>query len=55
VAKVAPARREAALATASVADAAGVALAAGAGVLIQGCLYRAIGLPGADFKCGGGA
>ncbi len=53
-AEVAPARREAALAAASIADAAGIALVAGAGVVIQGCLFRAIGLPGADFKCGGG-
>jgi hypothetical protein len=48
---VEPQYREFSLAAASVADSAGIALADVAGVLIQGCLYKANGLTGADFKC----
>lgn len=44
--------REFSLAAASLADSLGVALADVCGILIQGCLFRANGLPGADFGCG---
>jgi hypothetical protein len=49
--EVEPRLREFSLAAASVADGLGVALADVSGVLIQGCLFKANGLPGADFKC----
>ena len=45
-------RREFALGAASLADNAGIMLADGVGVLLQGCLYRAQGVEGADFACG---
>lgn len=45
------ARREFSLAAASLADSVGVALADVCGVLIQGCLFKANGIPGADFAC----
>lgn len=48
------ARREFSLGAASLADSVGVALADVAGILIQGCLFRANGLSGADFACGAG-
>lgn len=47
-----PRCREFSLGAASLADSLGVALADVAGILIQGCLFRANGLPGADFACG---
>ena len=50
--EVAPPWREFSLGAASLADSVGVALADVAGVLIQGCLYRANNLPGAHFRCG---
>lgn len=43
--------REFSLGAASVADSLGVALADVAGILIQGCLFKLNGLPGADFAC----
>ncbi|PSC75581.1 battenin [Micractinium conductrix] len=50
-AEVPPQYREFSLAAASLADSLGVALADVAGILIQGCLFKANGLPGADFAC----
>ncbi|KAL4429218.1 hypothetical protein ABPG77_010197 [Micractinium sp. CCAP 211/92] len=47
-----PQYREFSLGAASLADSLGVALADVAGILIQGCLFRANGLSGADFACG---
>jgi hypothetical protein len=47
-----PPCREFSLGAASLADSLGVALADACGILIQGCLFRANGLPGADFSCG---
>ena len=44
-------RREFSLGAASLADSLGVALADACGILIQGCLFKANGLPGADFAC----
>ena len=44
--------RAVSLAAVSVADSAGIALADAASVLVQGCLFRASGIPGAAFKCG---
>jgi len=44
--------REFALAAASVADSVGIAVADVVGILIQGCIFRVNGLPGADYKCG---
>lgn len=49
--RVEPGLREFSLAAVSLADSVGVAVADVAGVLIQGCLFRVNGLPGADFKC----
>lgn len=49
--KVEPRLREFSLGAASVADGLGVAMADAVGILIQGCLFRANGLEGADFKC----
>jgi len=49
-----PPLRQLSLAAVSVADSAGIALADAVSVLVQGCLYRASGIPGAAFKCGGG-
>ena len=49
--EVEPQLREFSLGAASLADSLGVAAADVAGVLIQGCLFKANGLPGADFKC----
>jgi battenin len=43
-----------ALGAASVADASGIALADAAGILVQGCLFRAHSIAGAAFSCGGG-
>jgi hypothetical protein len=43
--------REFSLAAASLADSLGVALADVCGILIQGCLFKANGIPGADFAC----
>ena len=47
-----PPLRQVSLAAVSVADSAGIALADAASVLVQGCLFRAAGIPGAAFKCG---
>jgi battenin len=44
--------RELSLGAASVADSIGIALADITGVLLQGCLFRVNGVPGAAFKCG---
>ena len=44
--------RQVSLAAVSVADSAGIALADAVSVAVQGCLYRAAGIPGAAFKCG---
>lgn len=44
--------QEFSLYTASMADTAGIMLADIAGVIVQGCLFRYNGLPGADFTCG---
>jgi battenin len=41
-----------ALGSASVADAAGIALADATGILVQGCLFRAHHIAGAAFSCG---
>ena len=49
--KVAPAGQEFALSAASVADSLGIVLGDASGVVIQGCLFRTLGLPGADFTC----
>lgn len=49
--EVEPQHREFSLGAASLADSVGVALADVAGILIQGCLFKANGLPGADFAC----
>ena len=49
--EVAPQLREFSLAAASVADSAGIAAADVAGILIQGCLFKANGLRGAEFAC----
>ncbi|KAK2078042.1 hypothetical protein QBZ16_003910 [Prototheca wickerhamii] len=46
-----PGHREFSMAAASLADSTGIALADAVGVLLQGCLFRANGLPGADFAC----
>ncbi|KAL4854287.1 hypothetical protein ACK3TF_004978 [Chlorella vulgaris] len=43
--------REFSLGAASIADSLGVALADACGIIIQGCLFKANGLSGADFKC----
>lgn len=43
--------REFSLGAASLADSLGVALADACGILIQGCLFKANGLAGADFAC----
>lgn len=43
--------QEFSMAAASLADSLGVALADATGILIQGCLFRANNLEGADFKC----
>jgi len=48
---IAPRYREFSLAAASVADSIGVAAADVVGILLQGCLYKANGLAGADFSC----
>jgi battenin len=47
-----PTTRELSLGAASVADSIGIALADIFGVLLQGCLFRVNGVPGAAFKCG---
>lgn len=49
--EVAPARQEFALSAASVADSFGIVLGDALGIVIQGCLFRTQGLPGADFTC----
>lgn len=49
--EVEPQYREFSLAAVSVADSAGIAAADVAGILIQGCLFKANGLKGADFSC----
>ena len=49
--EVQPQYREFSMAAASVADSVGVALADVAGVFIQGCLFKANGLVGADYSC----
>ncbi|KAK9918138.1 hypothetical protein WJX75_001533 [Coccomyxa subellipsoidea] len=49
--EVEPRLREFSLAAASLADSVGIALADICGVLIQGCLFKANGLAGADFTC----
>ena len=49
---VPPEYREFSLYTASLADTLGIMLADAAGVVIQGCLFRYNGLPGADYSCG---
>ncbi|EIE19722.1 hypothetical protein COCSUDRAFT_54594 [Coccomyxa subellipsoidea C-169] len=49
--EVEPRLREFSLAAASLADSVGIALADICGVLIQGCLFKANGLTGADFTC----
>ena len=46
--------RQISLAAVSVADSAGIALADAVSVVVQGCLYRAAGIPGAAFRCGWG-
>lgn len=48
---IAPSYREFSLAAASVADSIGVAAADIVGIVLQGCLYKANKLPGADFSC----
>lgn len=48
---IAPSYREFSLAAASVADSIGVAAADIVGILLQGCLFKANGLSGADFSC----
>lgn len=47
-----PDKRELALVTASIADTLGIMASDVAGLVIQGCLYRANGLEGATFRCG---
>lgn len=47
-----PTTRELSLGAASVADSIGIALADAAAVLVQGCLFRKHGVPGAEFACG---
>jgi len=47
-----PDGRAFALGAASVADAAGIALADATGILVQGCLFRAHRIAGAAFSCG---
>jgi battenin len=49
--EVPPQYREFSLGAASLADSLGVALADVCGILIQGCLFKANGLEGADFAC----
>lgn len=49
--EVEPQFREFSLAAASLADSAGIAMADVAGILIQGCLFKANGISGADFAC----
>ncbi|KAL3151769.1 hypothetical protein ABBQ38_012743 [Trebouxia sp. C0009 RCD-2024] len=49
--QVEPLRREFSLAAASLGDSLGIAFADIAGILIQGCLYRANRIPGASFSC----
>lgn len=44
--------QEFALAATSVGESVGTLIADVSGVLIQGCMFRKNGLPGADFKCG---
>lgn len=44
--------QEFALAATSVGESIGTLVADISGVLIQGCMFRMNGLPGADFKCG---
>jgi battenin len=51
--EVAPALREFSLAAVCVADSLGIAAADVAAVLIQGCLFKLQGLPGAAYACGG--
>ena len=50
--ETAPEKRELALVTASIADTLGIMASDVAGLVIQGCLYRANGLEGATFRCG---
>lgn len=47
-----PAHREFSLGAATVADSLGIVCADVAGVLLQGCLFRANAIHGADFACG---
>lgn len=49
--QVDPLRREFSLAAASLGDSLGIAFADIAGILIQGCLYKANKTPGATFSC----
>ena len=49
--EVEPQYREFSLGAASVADSAGIAVADIAAIFIQGCLFKANGLPGADYAC----
>lgn len=44
--------RALALAMASVSDTTGIMLSDVAGLILQGCIYRANGIPGATFTCG---
>ena len=44
--------RELALVSASIADTLGIMASDVFGLIVQGCLYRANGIPGATFSCG---
>lgn len=48
---VEPEMKEFSLAAASVADSSGIALADYVGIILQGCIFKANGLSGADFQC----
>jgi len=48
---VQPEMKEFSLAAASVADSSGIALADCVGIILQGCIFKANGLSGADFQC----
>ena len=50
--EVEPALKEFSLSAACVADSLGIACADATAILIQGCLFRWQGLPGAAFACG---
>ncbi len=49
--EIEPHYREFSMAAASLADSAGIAMADVAGIIIQGCLFKANGISGADFAC----